>query len=473
MDGGDPPQDSEEGGEVVPFPGGRHPSQWPDETPSDGEDVDALSPLDESSDQAAGEYEPLLEEQGGISADTYDLDARRAAGSPAGESDETQIPPDADDDDEAAIEKDDDLEEIDLETTAPEVAADEGEFLDAGERSFDEFTSGDYIRATTQEYQGLAEAIAEAATEEVEMQAVAAAMPGIDSGLVGFEDVTGEQPQQPVPQSQGPSDLTLRLGTGLVLVAFLIGALVLGGFWLWLFVLGATIVALGEFYATVRQLGYAPVSLFGLLGGIGAFGAAYLADGNTPLAIAGAIGVTLVATTFWYALVPRRNPLVNAAVTVFGMAWVAGLMAFVVPIILAPRYQELILALALVTGLFDIGSYFVGRAVGRTKFAKVLSPKKSVEGLLGGVATALAVGAGLTFIDWFGFELRDGLLLGAVISIAAPLGDLAESMVKRSLNTKDMGAILPGHGGLLDRIDSFIFSIPACYVLFLWLGYLA
>jgi phosphatidate cytidylyltransferase len=111
--------------------------------------------------------------------------------------------------------------------------------------------------------------------------------------------------------------------------------------------------------------------------------------------------------------------------------------------------------------------------MGRTKMAKVLSPKKTIEGLAGGIAVALAAGAAITLIDWFGLELRDGLLLGAVIAVAAPLGDLAESMIKRSLNTKDMGAILPGHGGLLDRIDSFIFTVPACYVLFLWLGYLA
>jgi phosphatidate cytidylyltransferase len=213
--------------------------------------------------------------------------------------------------------------------------------------------------------------------------------------------------------------------------------------------------------------------LFGLIGGLGAFVAAYLAEGTTPLAIAGAVGMTLVATAFWYAVVPRRNPLANASLTVFGMAWVAGLMAFAVPIILAPRYKELVLALALVTGLFDIGSYFVGRAIGRTKMAKVLSPKKTIEGLLGGITVALATGAAITYIDWFGMELRDGLLLGGVIAIAAPLGDLAESMIKRSLNTKDMGAILPGHGGLLDRIDSFIFSVPASYVLFLWLGFLA
>ena len=461
MDGNDDrPEDGKDGGEVVPFPGGRHPSQWPGEAESDEEN----DGFDES-DQAAGEFEPLQSDVQHPTADTFDLEAHRGDEAQADQPESGDVPAA----DIAAAEV------ADLEERVADAIRDDEEFEDfaTGASSFDDFTREDYIRATTQEYQGLADAIAEAANEAVEMQAVAAAMPGIDSGLVGFEDVTGERPDLTPPEPRGPSELNLRLVTGLVLVALLIAAMILGGLWLWLFVLGAVVVALGEFYATVRRQGFAPVSIFGLLGGVGAFAAAYVAEGNTPLAIAGAVGLTLVATTFWYAVVPRRNPLINAAVTVFGMAWVAGLMAFAVPIILAPRYQQLILSLVLVTGIFDIGSYFVGRAVGRSPLAKVLSPKKSVEGLLGGVVAALAVGAAITFIDWFGFELRDGLMLGALVSIAAPLGDLAESMLKRSLNTKDMGAILPGHGGLLDRIDSFIFTVPACYVLFLWLGFLA
>lgn len=456
MDGSDDrPGEGKEGGEVIPFPAGRHPSQWPGESDEEGFD---------ESDQAAGDYEPLQDEVG-AQAETYDLAARRDDALPADDSGDATT----------SVDDDDALEETDLEEKVAGALGEDDDFEDfaTGASSFDDFTREDYIRATTQEYQGLADAIAEAANEDIEMQAVAAAMPGIESGLVGFDDVTGEQPELAPPEPRGSSDLNPRIVTGLVLVGLLIGAMILGGFWLWLFVLGAVIVALGEFYATVRRQGFSPVSIFGLLGGLGAFAAAYVADGNTPMAIAGAIGMTLVATTFWYAVVPRRSPLINAAITVFGMAWVAGLMAFSVPIVLAPRYQQLILALALVTGLFDIGSYFVGRGIGRRQLAKVLSPKKSVEGLLGGVVAALAVGAGISYIDWFGFQLRDGLLLGALISFAAPLGDLAESMVKRALNTKDMGAILPGHGGLLDRIDSFIFTVPACYVLFLWLGFLA
>jgi len=462
--GGDDPRDGEEGGEVVPFPGGRHPSQWPGDEPLEEDGAEEAELPFGPPDPAAGDYEPLPTEE--PAGETYDLET----GLSAARGDATEDDPTT-----AELENDRDPGTDDVEEQVSEAVGDEEDYEDfaTGAGTFEEFTREDYIKATTKEYQGLAEAMADAAAEDVAMQAVAAAMPGIETGVVGFDDVTG-RPGDPAPeQTRGPSDLTLRIFSGLVLVGILIGALILGGFWLWLFVLGVVMVALAEFYATVRRQGFAPVSLFGMLGAIGVFVAVYRAEGNTPLAVAGAIGLTTVATGFWYAIVPRRNPLANSALTVFGMAWVAGLMAFAVPIILAPRYKELILALALITGVFDIGSYFAGRAFGRTKMAKVLSPNKTLEGLLGGIVAAVATGVGLTFITWFGFERADGLLLGAVISVAAPLGDLAESMIKRSLNTKDMGAILPGHGGLLDRIDSFVFAVPACYTLFLWLGFLA
>lgn len=445
-DGDETPRDDETGAEVVPFPGGRHPSQWPPDEPGDespDEEGETLPfDLDEDFEQAAGDYEPLPESDREV--DGFDV-VLHETGEPEEESGEDET---------------------------PEEDSEEFEFGDLGAGSLDDFTREDYIKATTQEYQGLAEAIAEAAEEELELQAVSAAMPGLETGVVGFEDVTGEQPEVTPSPVAGPSDLTLRIVSGLVLVGVLVAAIVLGSFWLWLFVLTAVVVALGEFYATVRRGGFAPVALFGLLGGIGAFVAAYVADG-APFAIAGAVATTAMVVAFWYAIVPRRNPLANAAITIFGMGWIAGLMAFAVPIILAPRYQQLIIALVLLTAVLDAASYFVGGAIGRTKMAPVLSPNKTVEGLVAGVAAAFGVGAGISFIDWFGFDLTAGLLLAGVVSVAAPFGDLAESMVKRALNTKDMGAILPGHGGLLDRIDSFIFSIPAGYILYLWLGYLA
>jgi phosphatidate cytidylyltransferase len=99
----------------------------------------------------------------------------------------------------------------------------------------------------------------------------------------------------------------------------------------------------------------------------------------------------------------------------------------------------------------------------------VISPKKTVEGLIAGTLVALAVGAAIGYIA-DPIDLPAGLVLGGVVAVFAPIGDLAVSVVKRSLAIKDMGSILPGHGGLLDRIDALITVIPAVWVVLTWLA---
>ena len=105
--------------------------------------------------------------------------------------------------------------------------------------------------------------------------------------------------------------------------------------------------------------------------------------------------------------------------------------------------------------------------------APVLSPNKTLEGFLG--ATVFTLLAGFV-IGWFEllepFDMVSGLALAGVISVFGPIGDLAQSAVKRSIGIKDMGSSLPGHGGVLDRLDAFLFTIPGAYLLYLWLGYL-
>jgi phosphatidate cytidylyltransferase len=131
----------------------------------------------------------------------------------------------------------------------------------------------------------------------------------------------------------------------------------------------------------------------------------------------------------------------------------------------------LILAIVVVTAAMDIGAYSVGRTWGRTALAPILSPNKSVEGLVGGIAACIGAAAVVGYlID--PFDLKSGLALGAVICLVAPVGDLAESMIKRSLGVKDMGAVLPGHGGILDRVDAFLFVLPAAWVLLQTIGLL-
>jgi phosphatidate cytidylyltransferase len=356
-----------------------------------------------------------------------------------------------------------------------EAGIDEGtedfeDFL-TGSSEFDGFTSADYLNATTEEYRDLAEAIARSADEEVEMQAVAAQMPGLDAGIVGFDDVTGETPVDTYEAQSGPSDTLVRAATGVVLITLVLAMLAIGGGWLALLIGVFALVSMVEFYSAVREAGYVPLALFGFLGAIGVLAAAWFS--SRPLSsVSIAIGLTIVAVVFWYALLSRSHPLENASFTIFGVVWIAGLLSFAMPIIRSDHSQQIILAIIAVTALFDAGSYFVGRAMGRVSLAPELSPHKTFEGLVGGIVIAFVAGFLLSVIPWFEFDLTTGLWLAAVVSVFAPLGDLAESLVKRAVGVKDMGAILPGHGGLVDRLDSYLFTIPVGYVLFLWLGFL-
>lgn len=343
--------------------------------------------------------------------------------------------------------------------------------LESGETSLDHFSSEDYLATTTREYQGLAEQIAQADSEEFERTAVAASIPGVGSGLITFDDVTGKtsptEEEMEIEDQQRASDLTLRFGTAVVLLGLFLGSLFMGGAWFATFVGIVMVVALGEFYATVRTRGYVPVALFGFIGLIGSIVGSYVSG---PAAIGGFTALTLTATGFFYSIVVRRDPLENASITVFGMAWVA-LLSFAVIIGRSENSVAWILLVVGVTAVFDMGSYFVGRTFGRRLIAPVVSPKKTVEGLVGGVVLAVGLSTLLsTIIE--PLDLGASLGLAAIVCILAPLGDAAESVVKRALDVKDMGSILPGHGGMLDRVDALLFVVPAAYFYFDLLGYL-
>ncbi|MDP8958752.1 MAG: phosphatidate cytidylyltransferase [Actinomycetota bacterium] len=433
------PEDRE-GGEVVPFPSGpRHPSEWPVEpapsprgycffcdAPATADPCPSCGRALWESAELGGPVERGPGEEGHPAG-------RHLAPSPRPSVAEGERP------------------------EAPFNIEDEG---------LDRFTSERYLTATTDEYRGLAEEMARASEQQHEPQPVAATMPGIESGIVGFDDVTGET--APALEEQERSDLAVRVGTGVVLGALFLGALWLGGGWFLALVTVVATMALGELYATLRRRRYAPAALFGLLGGIGIMVAAWRAG---PAGVGGVLAVTMAVVFLWYALgLVRRDPLVNGSVTLLGVAWIPGLIAFALPMLQAERFRTLILAMVALTVAGDAGSYFVGRSLGRRALAPRLSPHKTVEGLAGGTIVALAAGALLAFLD--PFDLGSGLLLATVVAIFGPLGDLAESMVKRALDVKDMGSVLPGHGGLLDRIDALIFVIPATYFLYRWLGLL-
>ncbi|RLE16734.1 MAG: hypothetical protein DRJ28_01000 [Actinobacteria bacterium] len=330
--------------------------------------------------------------------------------------------------------------------------------------SFD-ISEEDYLHTATREHAVLAESIALADDESTERVALAAPIPGLDSTVVGFEDVVEAEGHGRV-RARASGDLIARVITGIVLVAAL-GASLLWRPALVALVLGIFVLSAGEFYTALVRSGRKPIALFGFLGIIGAcLGAFFFGALWIPVAF---ILVTTVLLLF-YAVVPGRDdPMGNLALTITVMVW-AGLGSFALLIANADGYRTLVFGLVAAVAAMDIAQYFFGRALGRHQLAPWVSPNKTVEGLVAGVVVALTVGALLHFLQ--PFELTSGLAIGAAVAVFAPMGDLAMSAAKRSLGLKDMGSVLPGHGGFLDRIDGFLFVIPVAWAIFLWAGIL-
>lgn len=336
---------------------------------------------------------------------------------------------------------------------------------------FDSFTSEDYVQATTREYAGLAEAVAKAEEEGTQQIAVSAEIPGLESGLVGLEDVVSAESgpgTEDVIEPPTPSDLPMRVLTAVGLLA-LFAASLLSPFGIGALVFVVLGISAGELFAALIRGGYRPLSIFGFLGIAGAMLGTWVSG---PVAVPIALLLTAIAVFLFYATVPgRRSALENAALTILVTAWIGGLGGFAFDFLKSPDYVWLVLALVVTVAAMDTGQFFVGRRIGRRPLAPVVSPKKTVEGYVAGAIVAIAVGAAFAWAE--PFDMAAGLLIGAVVATVSPLGDLAVSVLKRALGIKDMGYVLPGHGGVLDRIDAMVITIPALWLAYSWMGLLS
>jgi phosphatidate cytidylyltransferase len=150
--------------------------------------------------------------------------------------------------------------------------------------------------------------------------------------------------------------------------------------------------------------------------------------------------------------------------------YIGVLGSFAALMLKAPNGIGMLLAAIIVTAAYDIGGYFIGSTMGRSSFSSA-SPNKTVEGLLGGgIVAVIAAVVLLNIVGITPFGKAPGgfveaFSLGVAAAVFAPLGDLTESMLKRDLDVKDMGSLLPGHGGLLDRFDALLFMLPVTYYL--------
>ena len=268
------------------------------------------------------------------------------------------------------------------------------------------------------------------------------------------------------------------------------------GFFLWgqalgfvILVGGLTLLGTWEFHLIIRRAGVLPMPRLGLIGALiytvalyhlllhGRQEQTHLLDGMALAAFTG-----LAFFLHMRAPVDGQRPIVALAVTLLGFVYLAIGMNFTGRVLFfdypgagKPDGAWLAIWLVAVTKFTDMGAYLVGTAIGKKKLIPHISPGKTREGLIGAFGASLAIGCGLYALFPSQLALLGGwnhvVTLSFLIAIAAIIGDLAESLFKRGLATKDSGHTLPGIGGVLDLIDSLIFTAPLLYFYLRWLHY--
>jgi len=261
--------------------------------------------------------------------------------------------------------------------------------------------------------------------------------------------------------------VTLATFTGILLAAAVVAVFAAGTVPVTIMVLAVLGFAAGEAYAGFREVGAHPATILGIVAVLTLGVAAY----NKGVVAVGAVTVLLVVFGFvWYLSAQSKIDILDGlGATIFVYAWV-GILGSYALLILSPNTfankhgLTYLLGAIILTVANDTGALFFGRWLGRHPLNRVLSPNKTIEGSIGGTLLTLTV-AVLLLPHMSPWTLKRAIALGVALCVVVPLGDLFESMVKRTLGVKDLGSLLPGHGGMLDRIDGLLFALPTLYYL--------
>ncbi|MET9374132.1 phosphatidate cytidylyltransferase [Streptomyces sp. NPDC003035] len=295
------------------------------------------------------------------------------------------------------------------------------------------------------------------------------------SGPLFRDETPNEHPQEPMSSPSQPSpgapqkknagrDLGAAIGVGVGLGAVIIASLFI---WKAAFVgviAVAVVVGLWELTTRLQERKGIKAPLVPLaIGGAAMVVAGYVRGAEGAWI---AMALTALAVLVWRMTEPPEGYLKDVTAGVFAAFYVPFLATFVALMLTADDGPQRVLTFLLLTVVSDTGAYAIGWRFGKHKLAPRISPGKTREGLLGAVAFAMAAGAlCMQFLiddgTWW-----QGLLLGLAVAASATLGDLGESMIKRDLGIKDMGTLLPGHGGIMDRLDSLLPTAPVVWLLF-------
>ncbi len=261
------------------------------------------------------------------------------------------------------------------------------------------------------------------------------------------------------PRATGTSDLGARVLVAIPAIAFAIAIVTLGGlaFAAGIFLLG--VMAMHELYLMMRRV--RPVDIAGFIALAALLLAALYGGRHEVLAVL----VASLAFVFFVALArPRRDDVSWAiAATMLGIVWIGLAFAHAVLLRELPHGGALVVDVLIGTFIGDTAAYFGGRIWGRRRLAPRISPNKTVEGLVVGIigATVAFWGFAVAYQDWFAGP--DALVIGFCVALAAPAGDLFESLLKRDLEAKDTGRFFGAHGGVLDRLDAVLFTAVVGY----------
>ncbi|HMN61171.1 MAG TPA: phosphatidate cytidylyltransferase [Anaerolinea sp.] len=262
------------------------------------------------------------------------------------------------------------------------------------------------------------------------------------------------------------SSLSQRILVAIVLIPLGVGLIALGGWFYSLFIMLILGIAAWEYWRLFGSGGYQPSAVL-LVGGTVAMQLARVVWGVASAEALLALGV--MAAMAWQVFSYARSEKTAALdfnINLGGLLYIGWLGSFLISLRNLPDGTWWFMTVLPAIWLADAGAYLVGSRIGRHRMAASISPKKSWEGYIAGIVTGILGTAALAAL-WHlrapAVTVEKALVIGAVVSVLSPLGDLGESMLKRGFGVKDTSQILPGHGGIMDRIDSWLWAAPIGY----------